>query len=97
MGDPAQLVMQSGDVIGVFKDAGFETTEVQLSPGDRFFMYTDGLIGEVRDQQLAMENLAEICQAKRDLPLSSMVKTVAEDMLARYGAYDDVVLVGVET
>lgn len=41
---PATLLSSDGDVLGIFKDAQFGITRIDVSPGDRFFIYSDGLV-----------------------------------------------------
>lgn len=91
-----QVVRQEGDIIGMFSDAVFDQREVAVQPGDRLFLYTDGLIEmhATRDEGLAA--LCRACRATADRPLQDAVPT----MVARVGAGknmdDDIVLLGVE-
>ena len=41
---PPMILRQEGDVVGAFADAVFGIDELTLKPGDRIFLYTDGLI-----------------------------------------------------
>ncbi|MBF0379131.1 MAG: fused response regulator/phosphatase [Desulfamplus sp.] len=38
------LLSSDGDVLGMFKDAQFGITRIDVSYGDRFFIYSDGLV-----------------------------------------------------
>ncbi len=93
-GNTATVVRQTGDVIGSFSDASFETTEMFLEKGDRFALYTDGLLGNGREREII--DLAETCRAFRELPLEAMVEKTAAAMQMRTDIQDDVVLMGVE-
>ncbi|MBF0199736.1 MAG: fused response regulator/phosphatase [Desulfamplus sp.] len=42
-GEPS-LLSSDGDVLGMFKDAQFGITRIDVAPGDRIFMYSDGLV-----------------------------------------------------
>jgi len=94
-GEPC-AVHQTGDVIGAFKDAIFETTDVMLGPGDRFVLYTDGLIELGGNRETGIRNLLGMCADYRESPLAGMVNSIAERMLARTDLEDDIVLMGVE-
>jgi sigma-B regulation protein RsbU (phosphoserine phosphatase) len=44
------LIKTEGDVLGIFKDAHFGSRVVDVSGGDRFFAYSDGLVESARDR-----------------------------------------------
>ncbi|MEN6436985.1 MAG: fused response regulator/phosphatase [Syntrophobacter sp.] len=91
-----EVVHQTGDVIGAFKDAIFETTDVSLNPGDRFFLYTDGLIESGSNRETGIMNLVSMCEDYRGLPLDAMVNAMTARTLAGTDLEDDIVLMGVE-
>ncbi|HKJ97715.1 MAG TPA: fused response regulator/phosphatase [Desulfotignum sp.] len=43
----AYLVTSQGDVLGMFSDAHFGVSRIKVSKGDRFFVYSDGLVESV--------------------------------------------------
>ena len=45
-GEP-ELMKEDGDVLGMFQDAQFGMYKTTVSPGDRIYMYTDGLVESV--------------------------------------------------
>lgn len=90
------VILQTGDVIGAFPNAGFGTTDVILQAGDRFFLYTDGLVEKAGNREQGIANLANLCHTYRELPLDGMVAALMSDMLAKSQAQDDIVLMGVE-
>jgi serine phosphatase RsbU (regulator of sigma subunit)/PAS domain-containing protein len=69
-GRASALPLTRGMLLGAFADAEHEDGEVQLAPGDRLLLYTDGLI-ERRDRPLehSLEQLvaAAAAHASRDL------------------------------
>ena len=96
-GDPFAVIDQTGDVIGAFADAVFETTDIQLGRGDRFFLYTDGLVennGGGRSSGIAA--LGGLFQSYRDLPLAEVVDAATVEVLTSLDTTDDIVLLGVE-
>lgn len=95
-GRPPGVIRQTGEVLGAFPDADFETTEVSLRQGDRFLLYTDGIIEKEGGQEGGIARLLEVCEAHGRLSLDSMVEAVTADMLAWTATGDDIVLLGVE-
>jgi sigma-B regulation protein RsbU (phosphoserine phosphatase) len=90
------VMWQTGDVIGAFPDAGFGITDVILQAGDRFFLYTDGLVERKGNQEEGIARFADLCQVHRALSLDGMVEALMAGMLGQSGAQDDIVLMGVE-
>ncbi len=78
-----------------------EERTVSLSPGDRIFLYTDGLNEAVnaRREMLGYEGLLDIVERHRDMPLPESMDGIIESA-ARFQdstiAEDDVVLLGFE-
>ncbi|MBU0973258.1 MAG: fused response regulator/phosphatase [Proteobacteria bacterium] len=44
------LIKSDGDVLGIFPDAAFGMTHMGVSRGDRFFIYSDGLVESAEDK-----------------------------------------------
>lgn len=94
-----------GDLLGVFEAAVFEPLRFPFNPGDRFFLYTDGVTGaaRIRDDDgvqtlLGAEGLRRFITLHRRLPIREMVDAVGQSVV-RFGGYamkDDILLVGVE-
>jgi len=95
-GGQAAILRQEGDVLGAFADAVFGTAELTMTPGDRLFLYTDGLIETGLSYEEGLERLAGACLARRTLPLAELMPAVVEDVMAGLSPADDLLLMGVE-
>ena len=99
---PAQRLDASGDVLGAFESVCFEPISRNVQAGDRFFMYSDGLIelegSSQIDRNAGIERLCHACCDRSDLPIQESVTAICEDILGGGGDdnNDDMVLLGVE-
>ncbi|HYB20162.1 MAG TPA: fused response regulator/phosphatase [Thermodesulfobacteriota bacterium] len=95
-GKEAVVVQQEGDVVGVFPDATYEATELTVHTGDRFFLYSDGLIEIEGTAEEGLRRLIASCIALRGVSLGDMVPSVVREVTGGITAQDDIVLMGVE-
>ncbi len=90
----ARFIGHGGLPIGLIPGASWEVVETQLRPGDRLFLYSDGLT-EATDgagQMLQEEGLAELLARHRSLsgmPLLEALMTELESLAAGRGFADD--------
>ncbi|WP_431948961.1 SpoIIE family protein phosphatase [Actinacidiphila sp. bgisy167] len=82
---PALLDLPTGTPLGVVGDAPFESTDVDLVPGDRLVLYTDGLV-ETRDRAIdeRLEDLLHLL----DIP-DEPVEETCDRLLAELRHPDD--------
>lgn len=92
----AAILRQEGDVVGAFSDAVFGVAELTVKPGDRIFLYTDGLIETGGSYEDGLRRLVGACISRRNLPLEEHVPAVVNDVMAGQSPADDTLLVGVE-
>jgi len=97
----AEYLDSTGDVLGVFDSVCFSTVKQAVSEGDRFFIYSDGLIEsfqrEHKTRQQGLEQLSEAVLRSQDLPIVQAVDHIFNDVLSGEAAMeDDIVLLGVE-
>ena len=90
-----------GPLIGFGLGSLFAEAEVMLAPGDRLFLYTDGLVemADSADAQFGDERLYEAVQGTRGLPLEAACDRLLGAALAFGGGVepqDDVTLLAIE-
>jgi sigma-B regulation protein RsbU (phosphoserine phosphatase) len=90
------IVRQEGDVVGAFTDAVFGIVELNLNPGDRLYLYTDGLIETGSSYEEGLGRLANACLSRRALALQDLVPAVLEEAVASLNPADDLLIMGVE-
>ena len=97
-----QLVqLQSrGGLLGVFPEADFEQKSIQLAPGDKLFVFSDGaepLIGASDDdgQFRFNETFSEICRLPIE-PMLEALSNTAKEYHFKPGEIDDVTAVAME-
>ncbi|MHC4926872.1 MAG: SpoIIE family protein phosphatase, partial [Planctomycetota bacterium] len=89
-----------GGLLGVFDETEFQQQTLQLYPGDKIFIYSDGgepMIGEDADGEgfVFTEAFQEICH----LPIEDMLAAyneMAENHTFGPGEIDDVTAIGLE-
>jgi sigma-B regulation protein RsbU (phosphoserine phosphatase) len=90
-----------GDILGVFEDVTFEPLSMEVHTGDRFFLFTDGLLevfGEdSRGREEGLDALMACCADTRDLPIEKAVDEIVSLICPdRKQLQDDVLLLGAE-
>jgi phosphoserine phosphatase RsbU/P len=96
-----QPLAAEGDILGVFEDVIFEPLSVKVQSGDRFFLFTDGLLevfGEdPRSREEGLDALMACCVDTRDLPIDKAVNEIVSLICPdRKRLQDDVLLLGTE-
>lgn len=93
-----ELLAPEGDVLGGFANPLFEVQKLRVQPGDRFYLYTDGLIERPgRTGTQGQELLIAACAQFAGLPLEESMEAILGSMLEEDDLpQDDVVLLGVD-
>lgn len=84
---------RGGDILGAFPDPIYREHVVDIYPGDRIFMYTDGLIEGKEVWSAATEFLAEAVGECRDLGRDELIAAVYERTKGPRDIVDDDVMV----
>ena len=98
-GEPKQLEVR-GSLVGVFKDADYAEGKIQLQPGDKILLYSDGaepFIGSF-DDLTGFHFAKEFCELK-DLSIVEMMdrfNTVAQNQNIDPAEVDDITTIGFE-
>lgn len=95
-----EVVSTEGDILGVFDPATFSAVEHEVKAGDRFFLFTDGLVetpasGFGREKGIA--DLQAACRECAGLPLEKAVPAICSRIYPEGSSpTDDIILLGVE-
>jgi len=92
----ASYCLQEGDVLGVFDNVGFGVTDISVQPGDRLFLFTDGLTEHNSHHDSSMAELLKTCQSTSNLPLEDAVPAIVDRIFTDNQMEDDIVLLGIE-
>jgi sigma-B regulation protein RsbU (phosphoserine phosphatase) len=94
-----ETVEMDSDPLGMFSSAVLQRKDLALSAGDRFVLYTDGLVEAVPGgrRQTGIENLAAACQHNRMAPLGEAAGIIARAVqTGKLAPEDDLLLLAVE-
>lgn len=79
--EPAYLVELGGDVLGAFPDVMFGCQEIKLFKGDKFFMFSDGIIESEENQMIwsdGVGRLPALAEKMRDVPIEKAANGLYE-------------------
>ncbi len=94
-GGNALVVWAEADVVGAFHDAVFDCRELTVAPGDRLFLYSDGLTNDGKYGTEGLAALESLLVGGRNRPLKEAVRRAVEQSCAGGDCEDDVLLLGV--
>jgi len=109
-GHPGPIVLRPGDSprtvdlpnlpIGCWADAEFVDFELGLRPGDRLYVFSDGLIeAEKSGEEFGLDRLQVVTEAQRDLPLDDGLDAIISEVIHFQGTdvfEDDVSILAIE-
>lgn len=99
-GHPSPIVMRhngeskaigtGGFPVGMLPDLEYENTEIQLHPGDRLFVYSDGITECTNSERkpFTEERLMAHLEKERDRPLKEMLASLKESLYQWRGSRD---------
>ena len=88
-----------GLALGAMEDMRFSEYEMKLNPGDRLFVYTDGIPEaiDVNEQQYGTDRLVQKLNTLLDAPMTEILPAVRADVADFAGAaeqFDDITMLG---
>ncbi len=100
LGEAPVLLKSNGDILGMYSNAQFGIHRVNVKKGDRFFMYTDGLVESAESKitwSSGAENFVPLFKEVRNTPVENAPRELMEKLLRAGFVYeDDIVLLCVE-
>ena len=98
-GDPF-LIKSEGDVCGMFSDAHFGLANLNVSKGDRFFIYSDGLVESAENKitwTSGADSLLPVYNTLKDVPYDRASKEMISQLFGNNACpEDDIVLFCIE-
>ena len=78
-----ELLATTGFFVGMFEGAEYEEAQIQLEPGDRLALYTDGLIEtlDAHGRQFGRENLARLLTEYGQLSVQDVTNSILSDLI----------------
>ena len=95
-GGEARLLYLEGDVLAAFPRVTFASQTLEVARGDRFILFSDGLVERVGAQRLWTETvgfLPGLVADLREAPIESLAHDLNARLEQRFGAPDDDVVV----
>jgi serine phosphatase RsbU (regulator of sigma subunit) len=78
----AKLVETEGDTfpLGILEEANYEETRLQLEPGDKVILYTDGIVEAMNEQKemFGFNRLLEVVQEASTMNADSLLKEILD-------------------
>ncbi len=95
------LQVEPDFLLGTLPDVEYTAQRIKLSPGDRLFLYTDGVTEamNIRQDQFGTERLQKVLNAQADAAPQQTVEDVTTSLAEFSGAepqYDDVTMLALE-
>jgi len=92
-----RMIESQGDILGVFPDVLYKEVQINVLPGDRFYMYSDGLIETDTVWSANTDRLLEVVSSFEGGSLEESVNYLKQKALPDgVQPEDDVVIVAVE-
>ncbi len=93
------LIKTHGDILGMFKDAQFGIQKMKVAPGDRFLVYSDGLV-ESADQKVTWatgaDSLLPLYEKVSSIPYEKIPDTLVSRLFGDVLPEDDLVVLCVK-
>lgn len=74
----------------------YGVTELDMVRGDRFYLYSDGVLEIGGGRELGLSRFPGVCAGYRVFPLDQAVQGVVDELTLAAEPKDDILLMGVE-
>jgi sigma-B regulation protein RsbU (phosphoserine phosphatase) len=83
-GDTVRRLSSGGTIVGVFADSEYAQETVQLSAGDLFVAYTDGIVECINEygEEYGEDRLIRLVQENRELPADGLKDAIVKNVLS---------------
>jgi len=99
VGEP-RLIQNFGPILGMFEEVRYQKETLKTIPGDRFLLYTDGLLENAKEKVIwssCMDTMLKVCAPLRTCALEDLTDTTLKLLQANpEDQDDDIVILGVE-
>ncbi len=101
----ARIVAHYGDTfpLGVLEDVDYQETQLELTPGDRVILYTDGIVEAMneKNEMFGFDRLLDMVQEARSMTAEALLKEIldkVDEFAGGAAQHDDltVIVVSVE-
>jgi len=96
----SNLVETKGDTfpLGILEDVGYEETRLELAPGDKVVLYTDGIVEAMNEQEemYGFDRLLEVVQGAKSMTAELLLKEIIDKVNAFAGGaaqHDDLTII----
>jgi sigma-B regulation protein RsbU (phosphoserine phosphatase) len=81
-GAPARIVETPGFPVGLFREATWQEASLQLYPGDRLYLYSDGITESMnqREEPFGQSRLIDVLVNTKDRPLRESVNALLDNV-----------------
>jgi DNA-binding response OmpR family regulator len=90
-----QKIDKTGDIVGIFSEVRFEHTEINVKTGDRFALYSDGLIeitkGKLTGRNNGIKKLIELCEESKNESKQNIIKRMISSVYLEQMPEDNIV------
>ena len=96
-----QDLTENSFTIGIVEEADFSESTIKLNPGDRMYLYSDGIIEETNEDedQFEMSRLQESLKEGRSSTIQKSINQTVDAVISWHGSEhlsDDLSMIGIE-
>ncbi len=99
VGGEAEYISVRGTPVGILADAYFETCDIKTNKGDRFFLFSDGLLERADTRRVwtaAIDEVLPVAEKLRDIPIKETTQRLNDLMSQDSPPDDDIVIMAIE-